>query len=589
MQGSGGYSILGSNSSAKLLLDGVATTMLEIEALSAQDVWRVEVERGGIDGDRINIIRRRSLKREFGGQIGARASLPIRYSANSSVNYQTPTIYLSIAPSVTYDRQRGESMMERHSSSMSDTWHYQTEFDLMQSYGALRLNFTPSKRWNNTVVLTHSRMDGDESTASRWNAQAAQMLHARDYQHALDGHIASKYAWGNSFLRLRGHLALEAEKKDMDMGNGVSHRAKNRYRGLTGDLTYQTLLEGRYGKHRLSYNYAISYRQTRSVYNPIDQNDLIHSFKVGDAVSLGERWGSDVVLLLQHDTQRYMTVARKNWYLLPYASVYYNGSGYALELSYGQGIFHPSGAILDPTKYYKSDTHYTQGNPDISSERIYQLALRYQKQINRALVSSALSYVQTDDVIGLVNAVSDPNLQTWANVGKRSVLGLSLGVYSSFFDRRLSLNLSTSLGYVNNQLASRHHQTALSRGGKGLIYQGNLSMSYTTSKNWTYMLYGQWSGRSLDFSQKIDYAPYIYLDIDKMVIPGKLSLSLSVLNPWGKMKHRHESLFDGISQKQWFRSSATSSISIGLTYYFGKSFEAREGNETISIDDRKNK
>ena len=78
----------------------------------------------------------------------------------------------------------------------------------------------------------------------------------------------------------------------------------------------------------------------------------------------------------------------------------------------------PTGEIVDPTRYYTSDTEYTEGNASIANERTHTLALRYQRQVKQTFLSTAFTYTRTLDAIGRIHALADPQLETWANVGR---------------------------------------------------------------------------------------------------------------------------------------------------------------------------
>lgn len=586
----GGYKIFGSDNAAQILIDGVAAKATEMAALSAHDIWRVEVIKGGIDGDRINIRRRRSLTHQFKGNLRARGALPASVSLYSGFTWQSPTFNVTLTPGGLLNRQEVESMQERKSSTEHSVWRRTSDSDVWQSNGTLRLNYYPNKRWDNTLVARYAGGGGQSTTQSSLNGQAPESLVGKDYSHILESHLVSKYSWSKSSLRLRGYLSFETERQDLSIGADLN-QAKYRYRSLTGDLTYQMQLPGeRYGQHKLSYYYALSSRQTRSVYEPMEHDRLVHTLRIGDELRLGERWSGDVLLSLQHDAQHYGTFTNRGWDLLPYVSMMYSGSHRdAFELSYYQTVSRPSGQVLDPTRYYTSDTEYTQGNPDISNERTHRVSLRYQKQIKGFYLTAGLAYKYEDNVIGRVYTLSDPNLRTWANVGNQSTTSLSLSLFGSLFQRKLSLNVSGTLGYTDCELDPQHRATSLSLGGQGLIYQGNLNLSYRTSKGWFYTLYTQWSGRSRDFSVRRDDPPLVYFDIDKDIIPQKLSLRFSLLNPWGAMKSHSNYLFAGMTQTQWSHHKSLQQVSLSLTYTFGKRFRTRDNNSTIEIDDRKNK
>lgn len=581
-----GYSILGSNKSAKVLIDGVVASPEELQALSARDVWRVELLRGGVDGDRINIRRFRRLSHQFKGRVGAGIRLPERYSVNASLIWQSPTANLSLTPGGVWSRQEIESRMERRTATQDNVWQYQSEAKIRQENAALRFNYYPNKHWDNTLLAVYSGINTRGESFSKLNAQSSEKLSDQSGTQVLGGHLASKYSWAKSFLRLRGQIFSETEHQELGMHSAL-HQAKNRYHSLGGDLTYQSILSGKLGKHTLSYNYAFMRRETHSVYNTMKQKSLIHSLQVGDEVEWGEGWGGDLRLLLQSDAQYYQGIRQQRWYLLPSASIYYSGGRDAVELSYEQSIYRPTGQLLDPERYYRSDTEYTEGNPNLSNEQMHSLVLRYQRQIKRTYLSMALSYEQTRDVLGRIHSALDPNLQVWDNIGKSQELAVSLGVNSFFLQRKLSLNLSTKLGYVDNRLSSLLQSRAVTLGGAGVVYRANLNLSYRTSKEWSYTVYAQWSGRKLGFSSRQDYAPYVYFELDKDVIADVLSFSLSVLNPWGVVRNRTDYLFRDIAQSSWGRNNASSGISLGLRYSFGKRFRTHQGNEMLEQYDRK--
>lgn len=188
----------------------------------------------------------------------------------------------------------------------------------------------------------YSRNGHNGFSESTQDALPSQRLDETGYMQVLQGHLASRYKWGESFLRLRGHLASEWDRQELSLQT-ATHEAENTYRSLTGDLTYQTKLEGRAGRHKLNTSYALTHRETRSSYSPQRYKSLIHALKLGDEVSWGEQWGGDFLLDMQYDEQRLSTLTRRAWYVLPYASLYYSGARDAVELSYDLSVSRPTG------------------------------------------------------------------------------------------------------------------------------------------------------------------------------------------------------------------------------------------------------
>ena len=161
LMGSAGYSILGSEQVAQVLIDGAPASPEELASLPAQSIWRIEILRGGVDGDRINIRRLRSLTREFKGRIDLGLSQPARYSASANLTLQTPTTVLTFVPSALWSRQEISSQLDRKSAGVAHGWHHQTTTKTKQASSLLRFDFFPSKHWDNTLVAMYSRNGHD--------------------------------------------------------------------------------------------------------------------------------------------------------------------------------------------------------------------------------------------------------------------------------------------------------------------------------------------------------------------------------------------------------------------------------------------
>lgn len=588
MEGSDGYSILGSHKGAKIQLDGHDVSMAELEALSSKDIWRVELIRGGVDGDRINVIRHRSLTHQFKGNVRLGVSLPERYSIGGNLIWQSPKANLSVMPNTTWFKRKGEGEMERKGPTLQEHWSQPFSHKTHQGSGILRFNYYPSKKWDNTVMVSYIGIGVSEDKASRLNGRLADQYHVDGGIYELQAQAASKYTFGKSFLRLRGGLILEGDGETLKSSAG-EHKASNKYRSITADLTYQTELKIGQSEHQLSSKYALSHRRTKPDQIDLLQRNLIHELSVGDEMSLGKGWEGTLYMTLQHDDYRYASFMRRSWSLQPSASLSYTFGKSSVELSYDQSISRPTGRIIDPTRYYRSDTEYTEGNPDVDNELTHSLDLYYRTQLRASYLTAGLTYSYTQDVIGRVHALTDPNLQTWGNVGRSSYIGMSLGLNTSLLQQKMRMNLGAVLGYIDNKLNAQYESSSLSLGSRGLFYKGSANLSYTTSKRWSYSIYTQWFGRRLNFSSRQDFAPYVFFEVDKDIIPDRLSCSLSVLNPWGKMRSTTDYFFRGMEQSSWSRTDGSTHLSLSLTWHFGKKFRERQGNDTMIEHDRKSR
>ena len=75
----------------------------------------------------------------------------------------------------------------------------------------------------------YSRNGHDGFSESTQDALPAQRLDETGYMQILQGHLASRYKWGESFLRLRGHLASEWDRQELSLQT-ATHEAENSLR-----------------------------------------------------------------------------------------------------------------------------------------------------------------------------------------------------------------------------------------------------------------------------------------------------------------------------------------------------------------------
>ncbi len=78
----------------------------------------------------------------------------------------------------------------------------------------------------------YSRNGHNGFSESTQDALPSQRLDETGYMQVLQGHLASRYKWGESFLRLRGHLASEWDRQELSLQT-ATHEAENTYRSLT--------------------------------------------------------------------------------------------------------------------------------------------------------------------------------------------------------------------------------------------------------------------------------------------------------------------------------------------------------------------
>jgi len=104
-------------------------------------------------------------------------------------------------------------------------------------------------------------------------------------------------------------------------------------------------------------------------------------------------------LKMQYPQQTVYNFTNRKHYVLPYASIYYQGKSSSLSLNYNTGVMRPSILMLNPFKAIVSQYLAAEGNPQLKDAYTHTLETSYSLYSNTLFLSYSLHYKWTNHPI----------------------------------------------------------------------------------------------------------------------------------------------------------------------------------------------
>lgn len=226
--------------------------------------------------------------------------------------------------------------------------------------------------------------------------------------------------------------------------------------------------------------------------------------------------------------------------VVPNASLAYSfGSTGNLRLAYSMRITRPNIEQINPFLLRQTETVYSKGNPDLTSEHTHSLSLSY-SQYGRLLGGSlTLTGAQSNDIIeGYSYTEGERFITTYANLGRRREMLLSASVMSSAIPgMNISLNATTGYAHITSP--------SLGLSNHGWTGEGTLQASYMAPHDWILSAYGGGGilPLSLESRQRGHYE-YHGFGVSKRLLPSKrLTVGLNFTNVFAPTKHWYTTSF----------------------------------------------
>ena len=235
-------------------------------------------------------------------------------------------------------------------------------------------------------------------------------------------------------------------------------------------------------------------------------------------------------LKMQYPQQTVYNFTNRKHYVLPYASIYYQGKSSSLSLNYNTGVTRPSILMLNPFKAIVSQYLAAEGNPQLKDAYTHTLETSYSLYSNTLFLSYSLHYKWTNHPIiafPRYNADKKQLITQYQNIVFARNLGSTL-----YLNYRpiplLSLTFSGNIDWYKNQESEQLWDKT------NTAYNLTLMCDVFLKKNWTIVLqYGNYKN-PVEIWAKAHAFSISSLAISKSFFKGSLNTRVVMNSPFQK-------------------------------------------------------
>ena len=235
-------------------------------------------------------------------------------------------------------------------------------------------------------------------------------------------------------------------------------------------------------------------------------------------------------LKMQYPQQTVYNFTNRKHYVLPYASIYYQGKSSSLSLNYNTGVMRPSILMLNPFKAIVSQYLAAEGNPQLKDAYTHTLETSYSLYSNTLFLSYSLHYKWTNHPIMAFpryNADKKQLISQYQNIVFARNFGSNL-----YLNYRpiplLSLTFSGNIDWYKNQEIEQLWDKT------NTAYNLTLMCDVLLKKNWTIALqYGNYKSPAEIWAKSHAFS-ISSLAISKSFFKGSLNTRVVMNSPFQK-------------------------------------------------------
>ncbi len=235
-------------------------------------------------------------------------------------------------------------------------------------------------------------------------------------------------------------------------------------------------------------------------------------------------------LKMQYPQQTVYNFTNRKHYVLPYASIYYQGKSSSLSLNYNTGVMRPSILMLNPFKAIVSQYLAAEGNPQLKDTYTHTLETSYLLYSNTLFLSYSLHYKWINHPIMAFpryNADTKQLITQYQNIVFARNLGSNL-----YLNYRpiplLSLTFSGNINWYKNQESEQLWDKT------NTAYNLTLMCDVLLKKNWTIALqYGNYKNPAEIWAKSHAFS-ISSLAISKSFFKGSLNTRVVMNSPFQK-------------------------------------------------------
>lgn len=582
------FRLMGNDRSCKLLIDGIETSMDEINRLKASEVERIEIRHVSADDSQyageINIIKKRVHTRLLNGELAFTSGTYREYEGFApQLSYKDGRIEVTGMGGVIHNIQEKELTMERISEGKQETYSQEGKTSSWQYLGLLRSSYEFSKRVSAMLLYAYTKLDAkNENEITNINRQHTSNRINEVIDHHLANAVLRYNISNNSCLFLKGRYQ---RYRDWNKVMEQSFRS-SAYTSLMNEYSFEIIYKLD-SVHLLNFWHEMNLGVKGIIRNNLPSGmealrNNVYMAYVNDNLNLSEKWSLYWQLRLEHGEYRLPKVNKRETLVLPSFNLNYKLSKGKVLLSAEKYVSRPSVDYLNPDVFYTSEVTQVYGNPELNSQYNYRWALRYSQQLRGSMIGISFSHRYSEGIIDRV-FTDDFNISRYENAGYGNVSNLTLNGYLPLCDHRLNINAAIEGNYYDFRLSSAFSDKTQSTGCAGWGYGSSVNISYISSKNWFFNINGSINNRIHDLNSVTKNNPMIFFLIQKSILNDKLTFSLS-----GQGLLRIRQVIDYRFRDAFERLNTTikySNILLTVKWNFGKQFAHRSVGSGIENDD----
>ena len=280
---------------------------------------------------------------------------------------------------------------------------------------------------------------------------------------------------------------------------------------------------------------------------------------------------------------------------VPSASIGYNlSSTQNLRLGYNMRIYRPGIWYLNPYLNDSNPTSYSQGNPNLVSEKSHSFSLGYNYfsakfstsftasyNFTNNSIQSVATYVNDNDIAGVQYPTGKSVLYTtYRNIGKTRSVNLSgYANYNPFTSTRIYVNLYGGWQYLSDG-------GSMKNAGWNLFSFGGVQQ--TLPKDWRISLNMFYQTPWISLQSTGDNYLSYSVNVAKSFLKKRLTISVYATNPFNKYKEsKYTMATAGFSQVSWNKYQQQS-FGLNISFRMGElKASVKKTARTISNDDVK--
>ena len=265
-----------------------------------------------------------------------------------------------------------------------------------------------------------------------------------------------------------------------------------------------------------------------------------------------------------------------------------------LRLGYNMRIYRPGIWYLNPYLDDSNPTSYSQGNPDLVSEKSHSVSLSYNYFSPKLSTSLTANYSFTNNSIESVSTfVNDTEIEgaqyptgksvlytTYRNIGKSRRVNLSGYVnYNPFTTTRIYANIFGTWQYITDG-------AELSNRGWNMFAYGGVQQTLPNDWRISVNVFGQTPWVSLQ-SRGGSYLQYSF-NVSKSFLKKRLTISAYASNPFKKYKVNETTMETaGFAQESFYKYNQQS-FGVSVSFRMGElKASVKKAERSISNDDVK--